>query len=162
MLCNWQGIVSGTEHVEHCLSVWVPLKGPLTLLTQSQASHSSVYVEVSVTSLACYPLSWIPSTFPFLSLASSTRKLARWRGNNWERMKSPTDSKEGPETLSLSKLEDPEGILIKHKDSVRREKQNASWVCDPHCRATDICNEIPSFVCFSAFGNMTTDVFTKA
>lgn len=41
-------------------------------------------------------------------------------------MKSPKDSTEDPETPSLTKLEDPESAFIKHKDRVRREKQNAS------------------------------------
>lgn len=45
---------------------------PLTLLPQSQSSHASVYVDVSVTFPACFPLSWIPSTVSFHSLASSS------------------------------------------------------------------------------------------
>lgn len=72
---------------------------PLTPLTQSQSGHSSVYVKVSVTFPAAFPLSWIPSTVPFHNLASSPRNQARWRGNSWEGMivKSPYDSTEGPE-----------------------------------------------------------------
>lgn len=53
-------------------------------------------------------------------------------GTAWEGMnrKSPKDSPVGPETPSLSKLEEPKGTFIKHKDSVRRDKSNASWECD--------------------------------
>lgn len=85
----------------------LPSEGqPLTLFTQSQSSHSSVYVEVSVTFPACFPLSWIPSTVPFPSLTSSPRNPARWRMNSWEGMivKSPKDLTEGPEIPFTSKF----------------------------------------------------------
>lgn len=138
---------------------------PLTLLTQSQSSHSSVFVEVAVTSPAWFPLCWIPSTVPFHRLASSPRNPARWRGNSWERIicnKAPRILRRVQESPLLNKFKEPEGIFIQDKGSVRRRKQNASWVAQSCCRAKDICNKATSFVYFLAFGNMTTDLFTKA
>ena len=121
-----QGNISGPELVESCWSGHGPLEDRQapSLFTQSQSSHSPVSGEVSVTSLARFPSAASQAWSHFAALIIYS-ELARWRGNSCEgmNMKSPKDSTEGPETPSLSKFED---TFIKHKDSVRREKQNAS------------------------------------
>lgn len=101
-----QGSKTGQRHLP-MLRKWrgstvcvFPSEGqPLTLLTRSQGSHSSVYGEVSVISPARFPLSCTPRTGPFHSLASSPRNQARWRVNSCEGRtgQNPKDSTEGPE-----------------------------------------------------------------
>lgn len=99
----------GQRHLPRLRKWWgstvcvFPSEGqPLTLLTWSQGSHSAVYGEVPVIFPARFPLSCIPSTVPFHSLASSPRNQARWRGNSCEGMpgQSPKDSTEGSEIPS--------------------------------------------------------------
>lgn len=54
-----------------------PEEQPLTPSARIWSGHSSAYVKVFVAFLAGFPLSWIPSTVPFHSLASFSRNRAR-------------------------------------------------------------------------------------
>lgn len=126
------GRATGTEHVKSCLLCALLCGGqPLVLLAQSQASHSSVYREVAVTSQACFPLSWILSMVPLHNLASSPRNTARWKGNSWggTLLKIPWDYKS---RNPLVQLEETEGTFTKQNGHVRKKEKECKFERHDH------------------------------
>lgn len=131
-------------------------------VNQTQSSHSSVYVEVFVTFRHAFPSAGSQAQPQFTALHHllGTRPGGEGTaGKGWLK-KAPRILQKVQKSPLLSKLKEPEGTFTKHKGSVRREKQNTSEWHDHTARKKTF--EAKSFVYFLAFGNMMTDMFTKA